>query len=354
MGGQSTRVAMRRVDRPTIDSGKESGLIMPSVRIVAGVAISALACAGLAIAFWSRSSSQVLSVAGLVEIQEVRLGSKQGGRVAEVLVREGEIAQAGQLLVRFETPEFEAQRVQLQGRVASTAADLDKARNGPRVEDIRQAESDLESAQADLKLAEEDLERSKQLYQQGTIPRADYDSAQAARMRTHGKMASAAAHLDLLRAGTRVEDIALAEANHLEARGRLQEIEAYLAEARVLAPERCFVEVVSVRKGDLVPPNQPVLRVLRTDDLWVRAYVPETQLGKIRQNQSVLVTMDAYPGRQFHGTVFQISSESEFTPRNIQSVDERRHQVFGMKIRVDDAEGIFKSGLSATVKFDLN
>jgi len=321
--------------------------------LVIGGLVVIVAAWALAWSFWPTKASSRLTVSGIVEIQEVRLGSKLGGRIAEVLAREGEVAEAGQLLVRFETPELEAQRVQQQGRVAATAADFEKARNGPRAEDIRQAESDLESAEADLKLAEEDLVRIEKLFKQGTISRSDYDSARAGRLRTHGKVESAKAHLDLLHVGTRPEEIAMAEANLIEARGKLQEIEAGLAEARVLAPERCLIEVVSVRKGDLVAPNQPVLRVLRADDLWVRAYVPETQLGRIRLKQSVQVTIDAYPNRVFRGTVFQIASESEFTPRNIQSVDERRHQVFGIKIRVDDAEGIFKSGLSAGVTFDL-
>lgn len=326
---------------------------MSSKRIaVISTMVVAIAFA-LVFLFWPREPSRYLIVNGVVEIQEVRLGSKLGGRVDEVLVREGDIAQAGQLLVRFQTPELEAQRIQLQGRVDAMAADAEKARNGPRPEDIRQAESDLESAQADLKLAEEDLTRIEPLFKKGTIARSDYDAALASQRRNHGKVSSAKAHLDQLHVGTRPEEVALAEANLVEARGRLKEIEANLAEAMVRAPERCLIEVVSVRKGDLVPPNQPVLRVLRADDMWVKAYVPETQLGKIRLNQQVKVGIDAYPNRAFQGTVFQISSESEFTPRNIQSVDERRHQVFGVKVRVDDAEGVFKSGLTASVQFLL-
>jgi multidrug resistance efflux pump len=113
------------------------------------------------------------------------------------------------------------------------------------------------------------------------------------------------------------------------------------------------VEVLAVRKGDLVPPNQPVLRVLRAEDLWVRVYVPETELGKVTLNQAAEVTIDAYPDRRFDGTVMQIASESEFTPRNVQSADERRHQVFGLKVRVADPRGVFKSGMAAEVTLPL-
>lgn len=299
------------------------------------------------------TSSKPLSISGVVEIQEVRLGSKIGGRVADVPIREGDVAEPGQLLVLFEAPELEARRIQQLSRVAAAQASLDKARNGWRQEEIQQARSDLETQHADLALAEKDLQRIESLYHEKKLTKADYDLALAARNRMQGRVASMQAHYDMLSAGTRPEDIALAEASLMEAQGVLQEIEANLAEAKVIAPERCLVEVVSVRKGDLVTPNQPVLRVLRANDQWVRAYVPETRMGEIHPGQEVVVTMDSDPERQFRGTIFQISNESEYTPRNIQSIDERRYQVFGLKIRVEDSEGIFKSGMSAKVIFSV-
>lgn len=298
------------------------------------------------------AASGPLSVSGVVEIQEVRLGSKLGGRVAEVPVQEGDVAQPGQLLLLFETPELEAQHQQQVSRVAWAQANLDKARNGSRPEEIRQAKAELESLQADLTLAEAEFQRIEKLYQDKKLTRADYDAAVAGHNRMRGRVTSAQARYELLCAGSRVEDIALMEAALVESQGKLKEIEANLAEAKVVAPEKCLIEVVAVRKGDLVTPNQPVLRVLRADDLWVKAYVPETRLGEVRPGQVVTVTMDSDPTRPYHGTVFHISSESEFTPRNIQSVDERRYQVFGMKIRVEDTEGVFKSGMSAKVVFD--
>jgi multidrug resistance efflux pump len=227
-------------------------------------------------------------------------------------------------------------------------ADLTKAKNGPRQEEIRQAKSDLESAQADLKLGEEDFDRAKQL-SPAALSRSEFDAKRAALDRSRGHGAASQARLDLLLAGTRAEDIALSEANVLEARGKLQEIQANLAEARVVAPEKAVVQVVTVRKGDLIPANQPVIRVLRADDKWVKVYVPETELWRVRLNQPVTVTCDADPGQRFEGTVFQISSESEFTPRNVQSAQERRFQVFGVKVRVRDPKDIFKPGMAANV-----
>src|SRR5262249_8090975 len=120
----------------------------------------------------------------------------------------------------------------------------------------------------------------------------------------------------LLENGNRAEDIAQAEAALAEVRGKLREVEAQLQEASVRAPEQAVVEVLSVRKGDVVAPNQIMLRVLRADDLWVKVYVPETELGRIGLGQKVDVTIDSYPNKRFTGTVEQIAGESEFTPRN--------------------------------------
>jgi multidrug resistance efflux pump len=165
-----------------------------------------------------------------------------------------------------------------------------------------------------------------------------------------------AARLDamsrLAEAGTRDEDKRIAQYQTLELAGKLKEIDANLKEASVIAPERAVVQVLSVRKGDLVAANQPVVRVLRADDLWVKAYVPETDLGAVRLHQEVSVRVDAYPGKTFKGKVMHISSISEFTPRNVQSVDQRRHQVFGIKVQVEDPEGVFKAGMAAEVELE--
>jgi multidrug resistance efflux pump len=357
--------------------------------------------------YWSLSDhGDTLHLHGVVEIQEVRLGSKIGGRVEEVFVREGSEVKAGELLVKLATPELEAQREQLAARLHEAESSLDKARNGPRQEEIdssraalesvqarlkrlragsrseevRQARSDLETATADARLATEDFERAERMYRSSAMPRSDYDRARASVDRSQGKTAALRAHLEMLQAGTRPEeieeaeaeerkaeanlhlllagsrseDLAAAEAQVAEARGKLHEVEANLREASVFAPEPAVVEVLSVRKGDLVAANQPIIRVLRTSDLWVKVYIPETDLSKLQLNQAVTLTLDGRSGQVFEGTVQQINSASEFTPRNVQSLDERRHQVFGVRIRIADNQGVFKSGMAADVYIPLH
>jgi len=163
------------------------------------------------------------------------------------------------------------------------------------------------------------------------------------------ELARVQANYDLLLAGTRQEDKdeAAAQVAHLEA--QLDELDVRRRERTVTAPERAVVETIGVRPGDIAAANQPLVTVLRADDLWVKAFISEVDLGHLRLGQTVDVTIDTYPGQRFQGVVVQISSISEFTPRNVQTIDERRHQVFGFKVRVDDPQGIFKSGMAATV-----
>jgi multidrug resistance efflux pump len=376
-------------------------------KAIVGIAV-VLVAAGAALAwyFWPwRGDKNVLRLPGVVEIQEVRLGSKVGGRVAEVKIKEGEEAEAGDLLLVFDAPELEAQIAQQQARVEQAEADAQKARNGARqqeidaawaatlsayaawqkaengfrTEEVKQARDELTADEGDLKLAQEDFDRQEQLAKTNSGKKADYDVARATLNRARARRQAAQAKLDLylagtreeekrqaaadfarawsnfdvLAAGNRYEDIAAAEGRAAEARGRLRELEANYAERFVKAPGKVRVEVVAVRKGDIVAPNQPVLRVLSAADKWVKIYVPETLLGKVRLGRDVELTVDSDPDKRFHGKVIQIASISEFTPRNVQSVDERKHQVFGVKVQVDDPEGVFKSGMAAEVLLPL-
>jgi multidrug resistance efflux pump len=376
------------------------------LRLTAGFALLAAAAVALSL-FWPFGHrQQVLHLPGVVEIQEIHLGSKIAGRVERVEAVEGMTAEPGQALVFFAMPEMEAQRQQWEAKLHAAEADYEKAKAGPRKEEIeaaqaaheslqarltmlkvgsrpeeiREARSQFESAEADLKLRRDEFDRIDRLFRQGSASRADYDAAKSARDSAQAQSAKAKARLDLLvagsrieeiqqadalarqakanydmlKAGTRKEDIDAAKARVDELRGKLNEIDANLQEAVVRAPERVVVEIVAVRKGDLVTPNQPVIRALRAQDLWVKVYVPETEMGKLQLNDKVQVTIDSYPGQTFEGTIRQIAAESEFTPRNVQSPDERRHQVFAARVYIDDPRGIFKSGMAAEVTVPLH
>jgi multidrug resistance efflux pump len=169
-----------------------------------------------------------------------------------------------------------------------------------------------------------------------------------------GDVARLSARHALLRNGTRYEDKAAAAANVATTEAELAEAETQLREAVVTAPERCLVDVLAVRPGDVAQPGQALARVLRADDLWVKVFVPATELGNLRLNQEVGVRVDSHPGKRFAGRIVHIASVSEFTPRNVQSADERSYQMFAAKVRVADPDGVFKSGMAADVFVPLS
>jgi HlyD family secretion protein len=379
---------------------------MSRINVVFLVAL-ALVATGCGVAvWWWNGSKEELKLAGVVETQEIRLGSKVGGRVAELLVAENDLVKPGDVLVRLAIPELLAQRDQAKARVAAAKAARDRAYNGYleeekiaaqgayeaakarydklvagwRVQEQKQAQSELEAAEADFYQANQEFDRIRALIYSfpGATSQKEFDIARAARDSAQAKVNSAQAKVtmivkegsrkedvaeaagemqrtkaqwELLRRGIREEDKAAADAELASAQARVKELEASVAEGEIKAPCVASIEVISIRPGDIVTPNQPIVRILKADDSWVKVYVPETKLGQIHKGQSALVTVDSYPGRHFQGKVTYIASISEFLPRNVQSLDERRNQMFGIKITMiePDAVKIFKPGMAAEV-----
>ena len=366
-----------------------------------------LAATGTGVGFFLQYSRErtELRLPGTVETQEVRLSSRVGGRVREVLVRESQMLEPGQPVVELEMPELDAQRAQLTAQreaaqavlrklekgprdeeiaaaraaVAAQQARVNRMRKGYRAEEIARASSEVESWRADLENARQELVRERALLDKGATTMAAYDAAVAKHNRLQAQVNAAAANLQLMEAGYRPEEVAETEAelDRLQANldlllagtrqeeidevkskiegltAQIDELDVKRAERTVTAPERAIVEILSVRPGDIVAPNQAVARVLRADDLWVKAYISEVDLGRIKLGQKVQVTIDTFPNKRFEGEVTHIASAAEFTPRNVQTIDERRHQVFGFKVRVEDPQGVFKSGMAADVHLPL-
>ncbi|WP_254510083.1 HlyD family secretion protein [Anatilimnocola floriformis] len=355
--------------------------------------------AGLWFHFFPRSHE--LRLPGTVESQEVRLSSRVGGRVSKVYVDDGAVLEAGAKIIDLEMPELDAQRAQLVAQKNAAEANVAKLVEGPRKQEIAAAKAavdaskarldlmnagfrpeeteqvagDLAAARADLANARVDMDRERNLLNQKATSQQNFDAAVAkygrlsgqvsaldAKHRMYSKgyrdqekaeaeaeLARLQANLDLLYAGTRDEDKDEARAQVAQLDGKLAELDVMRAERTVFAPEKCVVQTVSVRPGDIAAPNRPVALVLRADDLWVKAYISEIQMGLIKVGQKVEVTMDTFPNKRFSGEVIYIAPQSEFTPRNVQTVDERRHQVFGVKVRVADPQGVFKAGMAADV-----
>lgn len=367
--------------------------------VVAVLTIVALAAA------WSymsgRESSNKLMLSGTVEADEIHVGSKIGGRIAEVLVREGQEVKQDQAIIRFESFDLDARRADAVAAVAGAEANLQKmvalsrpeeiaearaqaeaarmnleiARNGPRKQEIAAARAELDGANADYEVSRLNLERIGKLSASGVASRQDYDNAKAEFDRSSSRRESARQRLDLLLAGTRSEEVARAEREYQQAAARrqlvergarkediqaaqaqldraratLQQVETQFSELEVKSPSDAFVEGLRVRPGDLINPSSPVATLVETDRLWVRVYVPEPEMGHVQLEKEVAISVDTFPNESFTGRIEHISSRGEFTPRNVQTREERTHQVFAVRVRLTDNGHRLRAGMAADV-----
>jgi len=301
-----------------------------SIGGVIALALLASGCSGA-------DSSRARSVSGTIETDEVRVASRYGGRVENILVHEGDSLKAGQLIMELVAPELTSRRSQIGAQLAELEA-------GPRKEELEAAKHDWEALEAELDQARADAKRAEELFAQKTISQTEREQA-ATRARTLEKNSAAAkSRYELLVAGTRSERID-------QARAQLAEIDTQLKEMKIFAPSDSVVEVLSVKVGDVLAANREVATLLLPQHLWVRVYVPEPWLGHIQLGEAVKVRVDSDPGKDFSGVVEQIAREAEFTPRNVQTVGERIKQVFGIKVRLDSREGKLRAGMAADVSF---
>ncbi len=288
-------------------------------------------------AFWalrSRGGVKPLVLSGSIEARDVEVGSLLGGRVATVPVAEGARVSRGQALVVFETDLIDLQLRQQQARVAEAKANLARTRRGPRVEDVARSRAEADNA-------ERERRRQRALLDQGVIGQQPYDAAATA----------ARTSLETLREkerGSRSEDIDAAAAALQREEAQLAYFERQKQEAVVTAPSDGVLQSIDLRPGDLVAPNQPVAKLIEPSQIWVRVYVPEPSLGRVRVGQTAAVRVDTFPNRTFPGRVVEIRTSAEYTPRNVQTLEQRMDTVFGVKIAIDPAPEL-KPGMAASV-----
>ena len=292
----------------------------------------------IALSTWalSRRHPGTHSVSGTIEVDEAHVASRYGGRVEKILAQEGDLLKAGQPIVEVDAAELQARR-------NYNAALLEELEHGPRPDEIAAAKHDWESLVAQFEFAQSEQKRTQQLFEQKVVAQTDIDNANSRAQSLQQSADAAKKRYELLVEGTRSEQIA-------QARAQLAEMDAQLAEMHVVAPEASVLETLSVKLGDVLPANREVATLLYTQHLWVRVYVPEPWLGLIQLGQTVKVRTDS-SSEEFTGQVEQINRAAEFTPRNVQTVDDRVRQVFGVKVRLPSDTTRLRAGMNVDVFF---
>jgi multidrug resistance efflux pump len=301
-------------------------------RIFIPVVIIGLLAAGWFI--WTKTRRPApLVLSGALEARHIEVGSLLGGRVREVQVDEGATVAAGQPLLTFETDLIDRQIDEQKALIAAAQAGLSRARRGPRAEELARARLDWENA-------ERERVRAAQLLQSKLTPQSAYDG-------TATLAATALESYRQLQRGSRVEDIDQARAGFEQQAARLAYLLRQREESVVRAPAVGRVEVFDLRPGDLVAPNQPVASILEAGQLWIRIYVPEPNLARIRVGDAAQLSVDG-SDRKFPGKIAQIREQAEYTPRNVQTLNQRFDQVFAVKVTLDPAPEL-KPGMAALV-----
>lgn len=323
------------------------------VRVALGLAI----LAALAVVAWRTfrgdDDDHGVEASGTVEATEADLGFEIAGRVADIAVREGDRVRAGDRLAGLDATEIEATLRAARSQAAAARARLDEIETGFRVEEVAEARARLRGADSRLAYAEEDLARGRAMYESGAISRERLEWMATARDVAEAEAEAAGERLRLLERGPRTEQVSAARAVLGAAEAEVSRIEARIGFSQVRSP---FDGVVTVRHrepGETVAPGVPVVTVMNPSDRWVRIYVPENRAGRLRLGGPAVIRADAYPERTYGGEVMHIASEAEFTPRNVQTREERVKLVYEVRVRITGDPGFeLKPGLPADVTLE--
>jgi HlyD family secretion protein len=319
---------------------------------IAAIVLLALGT-GAAIWWWTRNDkpSNELALFGNVDLRQVDLAFNNSERIAAVLVQEGERVRKGQVLARLDTARIEPQLAQVEAQAAAQRQVVERLRNGTRPEEIAQARANVDSARADLvnaRLQYERLQSAAEISAGRAVRQQDVDNAKAALQVAEAKLAVNQKALDLAIAGPRKEEIAENAARLRASEAQAALLRQQLADSELNAPVDAVVRTRAMEPGEMASPQRTVFALAITDPKWVRVYVAETDLGKIRHGMPAGVSVDSFPGRRFEGWVGFISPVAEFTPKSVHTEELRTSLVYEVRVFVKDPEDNLRLGMPAT------
>ena len=309
------------------------------------IAIGLILLAGLACS--NGRDNNVISASGTIETVEVNVASKVAGQVLSLSYKEGARVAPGDLLAVIDHASLDIQLRQAEAGVRLAEAQLALLVKGARSEDIRQAEAALTQADSALKIAADDAARMRELFKTGSVTSKQRDDAEARLTVSSAQQSSAAAALGKLRRLARPEEIQAAEARLAQARAGAELLAKTIADCTITAPAGGIVTHKAVEAGELVTPGETVVTLADLASVYVMIYVTEIEIGRIKLGDGVDVRIDAFPERAFPGKITYISPEAEFTPKNVQTKEDRVKLVFGVKVEIENKDGLLKPGLPA-------
>lgn len=323
-----------------ISIGRYSGICVLAAAFAVVLAGSAVSCSG-------KREDILIRVSGTIEARQVNIGAKVGGEVLEINVEEGAAVKAGDVLARIDHVGLDIQLRQATGGADLARAQRDLLVKGARKEDIRQAEEQLSQAETSLRTAEADLRRMTELERTASVTTKQKEDAESHFKLLSAQRNSAFEALARIRSLARPEEIRAAEATLVQAEAQAALLAKTIADCVVVSPVSGTVTDRPIEAGEFISGGTTILTVSRLSQVHVMLYVTEVELGRVRLGDKVEVTIDSLPGRRFEGLVTYLSPEAEFTPKNVQTRDDRVKLVFGVKVEIPNPEGLLKPGLPA-------
>jgi len=296
-----------------------------------------------------------VGASGTVEATEADLGFQLPGRLEHIAVHEGDQVHGGEDLAWLERTELVARKQLAEAQVEAARARLVELERGFRSEEVAQGRAALRAAEQRLADARRELDRSRRLFEGGAVSEQQLEIHQTALTLSQSEYDAALERLQILERGPRAEQIAAQRGVLSQATAAVAQADAVLDNAIVRAPFDGMVTVRHREPGEVVGAGAPVLTVMNPDDRWIRIYVPEDQVGRLQFGTPATITADAYPDRTYEGRVAFIADEAEFTPRNVQTTEERVKLVFRVKVQItSDPSFDLKPGLPADVRLDTS
>ncbi|MEC7840284.1 MAG: efflux RND transporter periplasmic adaptor subunit [Chlamydiota bacterium] len=293
------------------------------------------------------SDPNIIKLSGNIEVTEVELSFEIPGRVKERLVSEGQTVSKGQTVAYLDSQRLSQEVALRQAELRASKAALLELKEGFLPEEIAQAEAKLSQAKAELNRLASDYERQKRLFDGDVISSREFDISNSAYEVAKAKVLESQENLALLNRGIRPEKITQAEANVSKSSQALAIAETKLHYASLESPIAGYVLSDNIESGEFAAPGTPIVTIGNLNDVWLRAYVDESDLGKVQLQQAVKITTDTYPDKIYEGKVVFISPEAEFTPKNVQTEKERVKLVYRIKVDVSNPNLELKPGMPA-------
>jgi HlyD family secretion protein len=293
-----------------------------------------------------------ISATGTIEATEVDISSEVGGQIEKLLADEGDLVKKDQLIAQLDDSQIQAEVTRAEAALATARATLEDLVAGARPQELERGRARVNLARATLALAEADWKRASELFDVGVFSENQRDNARANLDVAHSQCDVALEELNLLEAGARPDQIEATRWQVKQAEAALELARVRLDKTRIYAPMSGTVLVKDSEAGEVVSPGVPIVTIADVNDMWVKIYIDEVNIGHVKLGQHAKVQVDAFPAKEFSGKVTLVSSEAEFTPKNIQTREDRVKLVFAVKIGIDNAGGLLKPGMYADIKLE--